>query len=47
MKYILREENESIFSHILKLGDFKGLIVHKNDFKMYCHGLKFSGPHLE
>ena len=29
MKYIWREENESIFSHILKLGDFKGPIVHK------------------
>jgi len=33
MKYIWREENESIFSYKLKLGDFKGPIVHKNDFK--------------
>ena len=47
MKYIWREENEIIFSHKLKFGDFKGTIVHKNDFKMCCHDLKFSGPHLE
>ena len=46
MKYIWKK-NESIFSHKLKLGDFKGPVVYRNDLKMCCHGLKFSGPHLE